>query len=97
MSVASELLKAKRVGVRAFKAHISADFLNKTVVITDRGNPVSVNIPYEEIVELADVLDEFSDMETVWDVQEARKAIKAGNKGIAVSKLFKKIRAKQSK
>ena len=95
MSVATDLLKANHVGIRDFKEHLSGEFLNETLVITDRGTPVSVNLPYSDVLELMDILDELSDPGTVKAVQEGRKAIKAGAEGIHVSKVFDRIRAKR--
>lgn len=95
MSVATDLLKAHRVGVRNLKEHLSTELLNKILVITDRGIPISVNLPYSEMLEFLDLLDEIEDTETIMTVQEARKAIKAGAKGIPVSRLFKRIRARR--
>ena len=95
MSVATDLLKANHVGIRDFKEHLSGEFLNETLVITDRGTPVSVNLPYSDVLELMDILDELSDPGTVKAVQEGRKAIKAGAEGIPVSKVFDRIRAKR--
>ena len=95
MSIATELLRANHVGIRDFKEHLSTKSLNETLVITDRGAPVSVNLPYSDVLELMDILDELSDPETIKAVQEGRKAIKAGAKGIPVSTVFNKIRAKR--
>lgn len=95
MGIATDLLKANRVGIRDLKEHLSGEFLNETLVITDRGTPVSVNLPYSDVLELMDILDELSDPGTVKAVQEGRKAIKAGVEGIPVSKVFDKIRTKR--
>lgn len=95
MSIATALLKAHHVGIRDLKEHLSTKFLNETLVITDRGTPISVNLPYSDLLELIDILDELSDLETIKAVQEGRKAIKAGTKGISVSTVFNRIRAKR--
>ncbi|MDP8299140.1 MAG: hypothetical protein P9L88_04480 [Candidatus Tantalella remota] len=97
MSVSTDLLKAHKVGMRDFKAHISKDYLGKIVIVTSGGDPVSVNIPYEEVLEMVDLLDEITDEETMRMVEEGRKSIGSGTKGIPVSKSFKKIRAKRKK
>lgn len=97
MSVSTDLLKARRIGVRDLKAHLSGAYLNKVLVITDHGTPVSINVPYEELLELVDLLDEISDAETVETIAEGRRAIKAGAKGLSASKIFKEIRAKRKK
>lgn len=95
MGIASDLLKAEHIGVRDIKEHLSTKLLNKILVITDRGEPVSVNLPYSDVLELVDIIDEMTDLETMATVSEARKAIREGTKGILVSRLFKKIRAQR--
>lgn len=95
MSIAVDLLKADRIGVRDFKEHLSTKLLDKLLVITDRGNPVSVNLPYSDVLELVDVIDELTDVETLKAVYEGREAIKAGEEGIPVSNLFDSIRSKR--
>ena len=97
MSISTDLLKARKVGMRDFKAHISKNYLGKIVIVTSDGDPVSVNIPYEELLEMVDLLDEITDKQTIRIVEEGRKAIRSGAKGIPVSKLFKDIRAKRKK
>jgi len=95
VSIATNLLKAHHIGIRDLKEHLSTKFLNKFLVITDRGTPVSVNLPYSDMLELTDILDELADLETIADVQNGREAIKAGAKSISVSNLFNKIRKKR--
>ncbi len=95
MSIAVDLLKADRIGVRDFKEHLSTKLLNNLLLITDRGNPVSVNLPYQDLLELVDILDELTDLETIKTIAEGREAIKAESEGIPVSNLFNSIRAKR--
>ena len=95
VSIATNLLKAHHIGIRELKEHLSTKSLNKFLVITDRGVPVSVNLPYSDMLELTDILDELADLETIADVQDGRKAIKVGAKGIAISNLFNKIQKKR--
>ncbi len=95
MSIATELLKAPHVGIRDIKEHLSRRMLKDMLVITDRGSPVSVNLPYSDVLELADIMDELTDLEAQATIQEGRKAIQEGAKGIPVARLFKKIRAKR--
>lgn len=95
MRLAASLLKADHIGIRDLKEHISTKFLRKLLIITDHGTPVSVNLPYDDLLELTDILEELSDPETIATVQEGRAAIGAGAKGISVFNLFKRIRAKR--
>jgi len=96
MSVSADILKAKRVGMREFKSHVSKKFLNEMIVIYERNAPVSVNVPYEELLELADILDETTDPETLKIVAVGRRTIKAGTKTIRVSETFKKFKDESS-
>jgi hypothetical protein len=95
MSIAADLLKANHIGIRDIKEHLSTRLLKDILVITDRGTPVSVNLPYSDVLELVDILDEVADLETMATVSEARKAIKGGAKGIPVANLFNKIRTRR--
>lgn len=92
VSITTDILKAEHIGIRELKEHLCKVNLEKTLVITDRGRPISVNLPYEDILELVDMLDELTDAETLAVIAEARAAIKAGAKGIPVSNLFRRLR-----
>ncbi len=95
MKIAMDLLKADHVGVRELKTHLSKRLkIHKPLVVTDHSQPVKVIIAYEDMVELLDMLDEVTDEATLALVQEGRKAIQSGAKGIPVSRLFNKIRQK---
>ncbi len=94
MSIATDLLKANHIGIRNIKEHLSTRLLKDILVITDRGTPVSVNLPYSDVLELADIMDELTDLETVATIREGRKAIQEGAKGISVAHLFKRIKAR---
>lgn len=92
MNISTDFLKAQRIGIRDLKEHISTKYLSGILVITDRGTPISVNLPYSDLLELIDILDELADIETVEAVVKGRESIKKGAKGVSVSKLFSKIR-----
>jgi hypothetical protein len=94
MSIAVDLLKANHVGIRDIKEHLSTRLLKDILVITDRGRPVSVNLPYSDVLELVDIIDEVTDLDTVSAVSVARKAIREGAKGIPVANLFSRIRSR---
>jgi len=96
VSIATDILKSHHIGIRDLKEHLSKLLKrNEPLVVTDRGTPVNVILPYSDMLELMDILDEVSDLETLQAIQEGRKAIKAGAKGILVSKLFSKIKSKR--
>jgi len=62
MGIATDLLKADHIGIRELKKKLSASFLKKPLIITDRRMPVSVNLPYSDMLELIDILDEESNI-----------------------------------
>lgn len=93
MSIAAELLKAPHLGIRDIKERLSRRLLKDVLIITDRGIPVSVNLPYADMLEWVDIIDELTDLETINRVREGRKAVHEGAQGIPVVQLFKKIRA----
>jgi len=91
MSVAG-LLKAKHVGVRELKEHLSG-FLKggQPLVATDHGTPTHFVVPYGEMIEIVEMLEELSDPELVRRVQEARADQQKGG-WIPASRLFAKLR-----
>ena len=92
MSIAADLLKASHIGIREFKGQITAKSLKEPLVITDRGIPISVSLPYSDVVELVDILEEIADPKIVSLVQEGRRTIKNGAKIIPAADLFRKMR-----
>lgn len=93
MTVATALLNAKYVGIRDLREHLSKRLKSsKTIVITERGAPTKVILSYQDVVDLIEVLDELRDQAALQAVQEGRHAVKAGAKGIPVSRLFHQIR-----
>lgn len=98
MNVATALLRANHMGIRDFKDHLSSVLKRAgPTVITDNGTPQNVVMPYEDVMELIDILDELQDPDTLKIIAKGRKAIKRGAKGRLVSKLFGKIMAKRAK
>lgn len=91
MSIANVLLRAKSVGVRNFRDGVSR-FIGKhePFIITERGTPASVLLPYDDVLEIVDVLEELEDKETLKLVAQGRRAIRRGVKGIRASTSFKR-------
>ncbi len=85
MDIALDLLKAPHVGVREFKAKMSS-LLDKrrTLVVTEHGEPTSVVVPYQDMMELLDILEEINDPQTRQTIALGRKSIKENVKGIPV-------------
>ncbi len=94
MTVATALLNAKYVGIRDLREHLSKRLKgNKVIVVTEHGTPTKVILSYQDVVELIEVLDELRDQAAIQSVQEGRKAVKAGAKGISVNRLFNQVKA----
>lgn len=91
MKLSTELLKADHIGIRDFKEHISMKTLKAILIVTDHGTPVSVNFPYDDMLELLDVLDEIEDKKTLEAVAKGRHDIKSGAKSVSVNRLFNKL------
>jgi len=90
MTIAKALLRAKNVGVRNFRNNASKFIKSQQFfIITERGNPTSVLLPYNDILEIVDILEELEDKRTLRTIAEGRRAIKKGAKGILVSKSLK--------
>ena len=89
---ARKLLGAEHVGVRELRNKLSAYVREEsTVIVTKRGTPEKVMLPYEELVELLDIIDELSDPKTLEAVREGREAIDAGADGIPVENTLRKF------
>lgn len=90
MSISNALLRAKSIGVRNFRDRASR-FIRKHefLIITEHGTPTSVLLPYTDVLEIVDILEELEDRKTVKIIAEGRRAIKKGAKGILASKAFK--------
>jgi len=93
MTIARALLKARNIDIRRCRNNLSRLIKkHEFLIITDHNNPESVLVPYNDMLEIVDVLDELQDKKTIKAVAEGRKAIRAGTKGIAVSRVFKRIK-----
>ncbi|GEM_PF-619089 len=91
--MANDLLRSKHIGAKLFRSrlfhYLKAD---DSLVITERGEPVRVMINYDKMLDLIDMMDELSDPVTIKAVYDGRRSIARGSRGIAVSRLFSKIR-----
>lgn len=94
MTVTTALFNAKYVGIRDLREHLSKRLKgSEVIVVTEHGTPTKVILAYQDVVELIEVLDELRDRAALQTVQEGRKAIRAGARGIPVRRLFHQIRA----
>ncbi|OGX28776.1 MAG: hypothetical protein A3F87_01375 [Omnitrophica WOR_2 bacterium RIFCSPLOWO2_12_FULL_51_24] len=91
MTLANALLRAKSIGVRNFRDSASR-FIGKheLFIITEHGNPTSVLLPYNDILEIVDILEELKDKEALKLVSEGRRAISKRAKGTSVVSSFNK-------
>ena len=92
MSLSNDILKAQHMGVRDYKKNLSSKLLDGLVVITDHGKPVSINMPYNEILEIIDIVDEMNDQETIQMVLEGREAVKNKARVVDVKEVFSKLK-----
>ena len=74
-----------RVGVREFKENMSV-FLKKRglLIVTEHGEPTRVVVPYAEMLEMVDLIEELNDPQTLALVAQGRRAIRSGAKGIPI-------------
>ena len=93
MSVAVDILSSEHVGVRELRDNLSRIVhKSKPVIVTDRGVPAKVLLPYSDMVELLEIIDEIFDRDVAKTVSMARKTIARGVRGVPVAALFKKLR-----
>ena len=91
MTLGKALLKARTIGVRNFRNKLSRLIhTHEMFVVTEHGSPTSVLLPYNDVLEIVDILDELRDKDTLKAVAEGRKAVGRGVKGILASKIFKR-------
>ena len=87
----AQLLRARHVGIRELKNGLSGYISRgEPIVATDRGEPRSILVPYEEMVELVEMIEEASDSGLVAQVREARAAYRRGE-WIPASRLFNRL------
>jgi len=102
MSIEIDLLKSEHIGVRELRDHLCEilnDPHNKEIplVVTERGTPVKVIMPYSKMVELIELMDELDDSNTMRNIQEGVDAIEKGRKGVSFSRIYKKYSKTKNK
>lgn len=91
MNLGKALLRARSIGVRNFRDKVSSLIhSHEMFVVTEHGSPTSVLLPYDDVLEIVDVLDELRDKDTLNAVVQGRKAISRGAKGVIASKVLRK-------
>lgn len=93
MNLSSEILKSEYIGIRELRENLSKKLqTQKTLIITEHGEPVNVILPYTDLIELLDIIDEISDNGSVKAITNGRQSIKAGNKGVSFNNLANRIK-----
>lgn len=92
MTTKTLLKQARPVNVREAQAHLSRLIRSKTPsLVLSYGKPVSFLVPYEEMLDLLEMLDELKDQKLLEEIARAR-AEYAGGKAVPAERLFKKMR-----
>ena len=96
VNISSDILKAAHFGIKDLRSNASSKTFEKIFVVTTKGKPVSVNLPYSDILNLIDMIDEISDPQTLKLVKEHRDVLKSKKSFIPANKLFEKVRKNRS-
>ena len=91
MTAASLLRKAKQVNVREAQAKLSQLIRSKSPsMVLSHGKPVSFLVPYEEMLDLLDMLEELKDAKLLQEIARARAEYASG-RALPVERRLKKI------
>ena len=91
MTVASLLRKAKPVKVREAQAQLSKLFRSKSPsMVLSHGKPVSFLVPYEEILDILEALNELKDKKLLHEIERGRTEYAQG-KAVPAERLFRKM------
>lgn len=91
MTLSTALLRAPRIGAREFRNKACAFIrTGKFYLVTEHGKPAGVFMPYEDALELTEMIDELNDKKLLKTIAEGRRAIHSGAKGITLEDAVKK-------
>ena len=91
MSSSNLLRKARPVNVREAQAQLSKLIRSKSPsMVISHGKPVSFLVPYEDMLDLVEALDELKDKKLLGEVARARTEYAQG-KTVPAERLFKKM------
>jgi antitoxin (DNA-binding transcriptional repressor) of toxin-antitoxin stability system len=91
MTSVSLLRKAKPVNVREAQAKLSQLIKSKSPsMVVSHGKPVSFLVPYEEMLDLVEMLDELKDRRFLEEIARARSEYTKG-KSVPAERLFRKM------
>jgi hypothetical protein len=93
MTISRALLRAPRVGAREFR-NKACSFIRagKLCLVTEHGKLKGVFMPYDDALELADIIDELNDKELVRTIAEGRRAVRRGVRGVALRESVRRRR-----
>jgi hypothetical protein len=91
MTLAAALLRVPRVGAREFR-NKACSFIRtgRAYLVTEHGQPAGVFLPYEDAVEIAEIIDELNDRRLLKTIAEGRRAIHKGAKGTLLADSLKR-------
>lgn len=85
------LRKAKPVNVREAQAQLSKLIRSKfPSMVLSHGKPVSFLVPYEDMLDLVETLDELKDKRLLGEIERARVEYAQG-KAVPAERMFKKL------
>lgn len=91
MTTKSILRQSRPVNVREAQANLSRLIRSKKPsLVLSHGKPVSFLVPYDEMLDLLDMLDELKDQKLLEEIARARSEYAEG-KAVPAERLFRKI------
>ncbi|RMH32115.1 MAG: hypothetical protein D6690_14790 [Nitrospirae bacterium] len=91
MTTTSLLRKAKPVNIREAQASLSKLIRSQSIsMVLSHGKPVSFLIPYEELLDLVETLDELKDRRLLEEIKRARAEYRQG-KAVPAERLLNKM------
>ncbi len=91
MTTAALLRKAKPVNVREAQATLSKLISSKTPsLVLSHGKPVSFLMPYEDMLDLMEMLEELKDQKLLKEIAKSRFEY-AGGKAVPAERLLRKM------
>jgi antitoxin (DNA-binding transcriptional repressor) of toxin-antitoxin stability system len=91
MSATHLLRKAKPINVREAQAQLSKLIRSKSPsMVLSHGKPVSFLVPYEDMLDLLETLDDLKNTKLLGEIERARAEYAQG-KAVPAERLFKKM------
>ena len=79
MNIPKLIKDARYVGVRELRENLAQAVKSRHFVfVTDHGKPVKAMVPYEMLLELIEVLEEFKDKTLLQEIKQGRKEYREG-------------------